>query len=159
MCAQLRCSLSAVAPSAPCAESPAARLALESSRLVSQPATRWQVVAMRSGLAARAALYRWQQAVAIDCFTHAMSVQLQAAQRQEEAELRERRWQMERRHRADAAHSQVLERDVARAHAAAAQLEPLKAQLAASQRECSATQARTPGRRFPQLASSRHPSP
>ena len=49
------------------------------------------LVGLRCGLAARAALTRWQQAVAMERFTRGMAIQLQAAARQEEAELREQR--------------------------------------------------------------------
>ena len=42
-------------------------------------------------------------------FTRGMAVQLQAAARQEETELREQRWQGERRSRADRAHAAVRE--------------------------------------------------
>ena len=63
------------------------------------------LVGLRCGLAARAALTRWQQAVAMERFTRGMAIQLQAAARQEEVELREQRWQGERRSRADRAHA------------------------------------------------------
>ena len=49
------------------------------------------LVGLRCGLAARTALTRWQQAVAMERFTRGMAIQLQAAARQEEAELREQR--------------------------------------------------------------------
>ena len=42
-------------------------------------------------------------------FTRGMAVQLQAAARQEETELREQRWEGERRSRADRAHAAVRE--------------------------------------------------
>lgn len=100
------------------------------------------VVGMRSGLAARAALYRWQQTVAIERFTDSISTQLQASQRQEEAHLREQRQQMERRLKADRAHAQAMERECAKAQEALAQLEPLRAELEASRREGAATHAR-----------------
>ena len=42
-------------------------------------------------------------------FTRGMAVQLQAAARKEETELREQRWEGERRSRADRAHAAVRE--------------------------------------------------